>query len=98
MFIAVVAILSIILLFFIATYGSICMLKQIKKIKNEEEDEKDDLHEYLRSREFKDSFADTVRKDTWEKGLPMVYMDKDGWIVNHWKDGKIEKIKKVTKI
>lgn len=98
MFIAAVAILSIILLFFIATYGSICVLKQIKKIKHEGEDKEDDLHEYLRSREFKNSFADAVRKDTWEKGLPMVYMDKNGWIVNHWKDGKIEKIKKVTNI
>jgi hypothetical protein len=89
---------ALLLLVYMVTYGSICMFKQIKKIKNEKEDEEDDLYVYLRSREFKESFAETVKKDTWEKGLPMVYMDKDGWIVNHWKDGKIEKIKKVINI
>jgi hypothetical protein len=26
--------------------------------------------------------------------MPMVYLDDDGWIVKHWKDGTIEKIKK----
>lgn len=98
MLIAVVAILSIILLSFAAIYGSVCMFKQIRKIKDEKEEEEDDLYEYLRSREFKESFAETVKKDTWERGLPMVYMNKDGWIVNHWKDGKIEKIKKVINI
>lgn len=95
MLISVIAVVAIILLFFIASYGSVCVLKQISKIKDEEED---DLYNYLRSREFKDSFAKTVKDDTWKKGLPMVYMDKNGWIVNHWKDGKIEKIKKVINI
>jgi hypothetical protein len=26
----------------------------------------------------------------------MVYLDEDGWIVKHWKDGTIEKIQKAN--
>jgi hypothetical protein len=26
----------------------------------------------------------------------MVYLDDDGWIVKHWKDGTIEKIQKAN--
>lgn len=47
----------------------------------------------FKSKEFKEAFRKQVEADTWGKGLPMVYMDKDGWIVKHWKDGKIEKVK-----
>lgn len=84
------------LLLYLTIHGAILVWKQVSKIKCNEE--QDDLYNYLRSREFKESFAETVKKDTWERGLPMVYMNKDGWIVNHWKDGKIEKIKKVINI
>ena len=47
------------------------------------------------SKEFKDAFRKQIEKDTWGNDLPMVYMDDDGWMVNHWKDGKIDKIKKL---
>jgi hypothetical protein len=49
---------------------------------------------YFLSKEFKDNFSKQVKKDTWDKGLPMIYMDKKGDIVEHWKDGKIKIIKK----
>ena len=52
----------------------------------------DKLHEYLKSDKFKEDFARQVEKDTWEKGLPKIYM-KDGNIVEHWKDGTINIIK-----
>lgn len=48
---------------------------------------------YFRSEEFKKGFKEQVKKDTWEKGLPMVYRNNKGQIVKHWKDGKIEIIK-----
>jgi hypothetical protein len=47
------------------------------------------------SKQFKEAFRKQVEKDTWGNGLPMVYMDEDGWMVNHWADGKIDKIKKL---
>jgi hypothetical protein len=36
-----------------------------------------------------------IKESTWEEGLPMIYMDKEGWLVKEWKDGKIEKVKKL---
>lgn len=48
------------------------------------------LSEYFRSREFKKSMQKQIKKDTWGKGLPMVYVNDKGQIVNHWKSGKIE--------
>ena len=47
------------------------------------------------SKEFKEAFRRQVEKDTWEQGLPKIYLDNDGWIVEHWKDGRIDKIKKI---
>ena len=47
------------------------------------------MNEYLRSDEFKKAFAEQVRKDTWGKGSPMAYLDKEGNIVEHWEDGTI---------
>ena len=49
--------------------------------------------EYINSQEFKDSFRKQVEKDTWEKGLPMIYLDDNGNIVEHFKDGTIKIIK-----
>lgn len=50
----------------------------------------DEVGKYLRSEEFRKSFAEQVRKDTWGNGLPMVYLDrKTGNIVEHWEDGTI---------
>jgi hypothetical protein len=56
--------------------------------------ENDKLNEYLLSDQFKDDFRKQVEKDTWDKGLPMVYMDNEGYIVTEWKDGRINRIKR----
>jgi hypothetical protein len=53
------------------------------------------VKEAFESKEFKEEFRKQVEKDTWGNDLPMVYMDEDGWMVYHWKDGKIDKIKKL---
>lgn len=47
------------------------------------------------SKQFKEAFRKQVEKDTWGNGQPMVYMDEDGWMVHHWADGKIDRIKKL---
>lgn len=47
------------------------------------------------SQEFKDSITKSIVDATWGKGLPMVYMNRDGWIVKHWEDGTIKRIKKI---
>jgi hypothetical protein len=49
--------------------------------------------EYFKSKEFKESFNKTVELNTWEKGLPKIYMDKNRNIVEHWKDGTINLLK-----
>lgn len=64
------------------------------KISLDELEDNGSLFNILNSQEFRDSFARQVEEDTWGQGLPKVYMDKDGWVVKHWKDGTIEKIKK----
>jgi hypothetical protein len=47
------------------------------------------------SKEFKEAFRKQIEKDTWEQGLPKIYLDDEGWIVEHWKDGKIDRLKKI---
>jgi hypothetical protein len=54
-----------------------------------------DLMEYLKSEKFQQAMLERIKEDTWKEGLPMIYMDKEGWLVKEWKDGKIEKIKKL---
>ncbi len=39
--------------------------------------------------------AEIIKKDTWDKGLPQYYMNKEGWLVEHHSDGRIIKIKKL---
>ena len=56
-------------------------------------EDKDLINEYLMSEQFKKDFAKQVEKDTWDKDLPKIYMDKQGNIVEHWKDGRINIIK-----
>lgn len=46
-------------------------------------------------KKFKEDFRRQVEKDTWGNGLPMVYMNDDGWMVHHWSDGRIDMIKKL---
>lgn len=38
---------------------------------------------------------DHINASTWDKGLPKYYMDGAGWLVEHWKDGRIIKLKKL---
>ena len=52
-------------------------------------EEDDKLGEYLKSEQFRKDFAEQVKKDTWGNGLPMIYMDKGGNIVEHWENGTI---------
>ena len=53
------------------------------------------MFEYFNSKEFKESIKKSIEKETWDKGLPKIYLDENGWIVEHWKDGKITKISKI---
>ena len=56
--------------------------------------EADEVEKFIKSEEFKKGFREQVEKDTWEKGLPMVYL-KDNKIVKHYSDGRVEVIKKI---
>lgn len=58
-------------------------------------DDIDEVGEYLMSEQFKEDAKKQIEKDTWDKGLPKVYLNEDGWIVKHWKDGQIDKIQKI---
>lgn len=49
--------------------------------------------EYFNSQEFRKGIKEQIKKDTWGKGLPMVYMNKIGQIVEHWENGKINILK-----
>ena len=49
--------------------------------------------EYFKSNKFKEDFRKKVEEDTWEKGKPMIYLDDNGNIVEHWKEGTIKIIK-----
>lgn len=48
---------------------------------------------FFQSQEFKDGILKAIEADTWDKGLPMYYMNNEGQIVREWKDGKIEIVK-----
>ena len=48
--------------------------------------------EYFKSKQFQEDFRKQVEKDTWDKDLPMVYLNEEGEIVRHYKDGTIEKV------
>lgn len=54
--------------------------------------EDDEIAEYMHTDEFQKNFEAEVNKTTWDLNLPKVYSDKEGHIVRHWKDGKIEMI------
>ena len=53
----------------------------------------DEIENYLKSEQFKKDFQDIVEQGTWDKGLPKIYMDKEGNIVEHWKSGEINILK-----
>jgi hypothetical protein len=44
------------------------------------------LWKLLNSKKFKKSFKQNVEKNTWDKGLPKIYME-DGKIIKHYKYG-----------
>jgi len=56
----------------------------------------DEEIEFFKSEDFIRKFREQVEEDTWGKGLPMVYL-KDGKIVRHFADGRIEIIKELEK-
>jgi hypothetical protein len=41
---------------------------------------------------FKESQKEIIIKNTWELGLPIFYKNADGDLVEHWRDGRINKI------
>jgi hypothetical protein len=64
-------------------------------IPNDFDRETDKMIEALQSEEFKESFRKQVEEDTWGQGKPMFYTDAEGWLVEHHKDGTINKLKKL---
>jgi hypothetical protein len=66
-----------------------------EKHKNDKEFDEEDENwvKYLTSDKFKEDFAKQVENDTWGQGKPKIYMNKEGQIVEHWKDGTINIIK-----
>lgn len=53
--------------------------------------------EYFQSEEFKKISREKIEKETWDRGLPRYYMDDNGNIVEHWKDGTVKIIKEHVK-
>lgn len=49
--------------------------------------------DYFKSEEFKKISREKIEKETWDKDLPMIYINKDGNVVKHWKDGTVKIIK-----
>ncbi len=49
--------------------------------------------EYFKSEKFKEDFRKTIEKETWDKDIPMIYINDNGDIVGHFKDGTIKIIK-----
>lgn len=63
------------------------------------EEEEDNLEsEYFKSQEFEDGIEKIIQRDTWDKGLPRVYLDSNGNIVKHWKDGTVKIIKESDRL
>ncbi len=58
-----------------------------------EDEKEEELLAYLKSSEFQESFQKQIEEDTWGKGRPKIYMDKDRNIVEHWSDGRINSLK-----
>lgn len=56
----------------------------------------EDQLEYFKSKQFQEDIRKQVEKETWDNGLPMIYLNEEGDIVRHYKDGRIEKVKDST--
>lgn len=52
----------------------------------------DKIEKYLKSKQFRIDVSKIIESETWDKGLPKIYM-KDGNIVEHWRDGTINILK-----
>ena len=50
---------------------------------------------WFQSEDFKTKIRKRIEDDTWGKGKPMIYMDEEGWLVEHWEDGRIIRKKKL---
>ena len=61
----------------------------------EELEDSGNVMDYFKSEDFQQAVREKIKEETWNEGLPMIYMDKEGWLVKEWKDGKIEKVKKL---
>lgn len=48
---------------------------------------------YYASDNFKENYQQYIIDITWGQNLPMIYLDDNGRIVEHWKDGKIKVLK-----
>jgi uncharacterized protein (UPF0335 family) len=48
---------------------------------------------YFTSQDWKAQYQQHVIDATWGQGIPMVYLDDKGRIIEHWKDGKIVVLK-----
>lgn len=57
--------------------------KKKKKYLSEKE-----LHKYLLSKGFKRDIMKQIEKDTWDKGLPKIYLNDQGDMIKHFKSGK----------
>lgn len=87
--------------FVIVLFGLFVDFKYVEEKRSDLIDELDDeeqtqVDDYLRSEQFAKDFKELVKKDTWDRGLPMAYMNDKKQLVHHWKDGRIEVIKDLS--
>lgn len=66
-----------------------------QKLNLDDLEDNNEIINTFNSEEFKEEFVRQIKKDTWDNGIPMIYMDKEGWLVEEWSDGRIEKLKKI---
>ncbi len=59
------------------------------------DDEEDKIVAFINSPEGRAIIAKGIEDDTWGRGRPMVYMNDQRQIVEHWKDGTINIIKQL---
>lgn len=77
-----------------AVHGWKCPPEIVQKgIDFRQEIEDEEEAQYLCSEKFREDFAKQVEADTWEKGLPKIYMNEKRQIVEHWADGTVNIIK-----
>jgi hypothetical protein len=55
----------------------------------------DAIADFINSPEGRAIIRKGIEDDTWGKGRPMIYMNKERQIVEHWKDGTINVIEQL---